>query len=470
MKYLSRVLVKRKMESRDSPNISNIRDKTESITASVSKPISADSQANLKFPKETAAPKGSLRGIFDPSAEVSQKIEKKLDLVAKSSSDRERSSRLFGNLSYNSQKIEDKTSRTSNKTSSKKNFQTTANSTKNSSLSINKVETKNNKEISDDFDVLVLGPGGVKGFLELGALLYLEEKDLLKKVNIYAGVSIGAIISLLLVVGHKVTDVIAIASNFDIFQEQPNDDKTQNNRGLASNFKKKVNDFSQHFGLFSNQAIKNKLTEVVSQKFGYVPTLNQLKISTGKTLMCVATNLTKRKAEYLDYINNPDMGIVDAVLLSSNIPFLFHKLVYNGDLYVDGAISDPYPVNCYDDGSRKILGIYIQRKLEDANYTSNMAYMYDVVDFSISQLTKKNIVAASINCGHLELITDIIDTVGLSLTEQKKAEMIMDGYKTACKSFIGSEDNYNTDTLSDDSDVLIYDGSDKVSIDSSDDN
>ena len=48
-------------------------------------------------------------------------------------------------------------------------------------------------------EVIVIGPGGCKGFLELGALLYLEKEGYLRSVKTYAGVSVGAVISLLIV-------------------------------------------------------------------------------------------------------------------------------------------------------------------------------------------------------------------------------------------------------------------------------
>jgi len=50
-------------------------------------------------------------------------------------------------------------------------------------------------------DIVILGPGGIKGFLELGVLYALQNNNLLENVHTYVGVSVGSIISLLLVCG-----------------------------------------------------------------------------------------------------------------------------------------------------------------------------------------------------------------------------------------------------------------------------
>ena len=56
-------------------------------------------------------------------------------------------------------------------------------------------------------DTLILGPGGVKGFLELGSLYCLERKGELNGIKTYIGVSIGSLISLLLTSNFKVLDI-----------------------------------------------------------------------------------------------------------------------------------------------------------------------------------------------------------------------------------------------------------------------
>lgn len=270
-------------------------------------------------------------------------------------------------------------------------------------------------------EVLVLGPGGVKGFLELGALILLESEGYLKNITTYVGVSIGAIISLLLVAGYTATEIISDAIETNLLQD------------LSSiNFK----DIKENTGLLSNRSIKEKLITRLEDKFGFVPNLEQLYMITGLEFMCVTMNLSKDRAEYLSRHSDPSMNSVDAVLLSSNIPLLFYKLKYKGSVYIDGAFGNPYPVDQYDDGSRDILGIYItsgdttRKVTEDFHITM---YLYKIIDSSMIQIRDRIIQSSSNRCKHLCLYSPTIDTTGLTLDMKVKSQMVLQGYYAAKK-------------------------------------
>src|SRR6056297_432346 len=101
-------------------------------------------------------------------------------------------------------------------------------------------------------EVLVLGPGGVKGFLQLGALYRLEQDKMLDNIQIYCGVSVGAIISLMMVCGYTISEIIMDAVDMDLFEDFSNIS--------ISKIPKKI-------GIMSNKAIKKKLEEKIIQKF-----------------------------------------------------------------------------------------------------------------------------------------------------------------------------------------------------------
>ncbi len=312
-------------------------------------------------------------------------------------------------------------------------------------------------------DIIVLGPGGIKGFLELGALLFLEERGYLKNVSTYVGVSIGAIISFLLVVGYKVPEIIKISSSFNVFHEISF--LWKHDVSLSQNLQTQLTQINNHAGILPNTFIKDKLSELVKQKYGYIPTLKQLKLTTGLTLTCVTTNLTLRRPEYINYETDPDLMCIDPVLMSANIPFIFYKLIHKGNIYVDGALSDPYPVNHYDHKGKNILGLHIIRKHQQEVVT-NSTYIYEVMDFSMSQLAKRSKESASERCRHIELVSDIIDTLGLTVDAKAKANMILEGYKTSDRFFNPSRDKVHDDELSSDSESegVLYTGSESVPI------
>ena len=65
--------------------------------------------------------------------------------------------------------------------------------------------TKNDNIIKNEIDktILVISGGGIKGFVALGALQKLYDTKKLININKYCGTSVGAIISLLLIIGYK---------------------------------------------------------------------------------------------------------------------------------------------------------------------------------------------------------------------------------------------------------------------------
>jgi len=268
-------------------------------------------------------------------------------------------------------------------------------------------------------EILVLGPGGIKGVLALGALVSLQSEGMLSEVTTYVGVSVGAIISLLLVVGYKVTEIISEAADANIFED------------ISSVSWK---DVKENFGLVSSAPIKRKLTRSIMEKFGYIPNLEQLYHSTGLKLVCVTANLDKECPEYMSYETEPYISCVDAVMYSMNIPIIFYKLKYKGCVYVDGALANPYPVDEYDDGVANILGVYIEstrRTNEEPSDSTTTMYIHKLIQFTMSRLREQIIKTCSENCKHLCLRSHIVDSTGLMIDAYLKADMILDGYQRA---------------------------------------
>jgi len=268
-------------------------------------------------------------------------------------------------------------------------------------------------------DVLVLGPGGMKGFLELGALIRLVKSGYLNKVNTYVGCSVGAIIALLLVAGYTPTEIVSDAADGDIFHDITNI---------------RISDIRDNTGLISNKNIRDKLSERLRDKFGFVPSLQQLYLATGLVYVAVTLNLDNDRTEYLDKDSEPHLSAVDAAMLSMNIPFLFYKLKYKGCVYIDGAFGNPYPVDLYDDSKTNILGIYITTKETINKVTSDSSlfrYLYKVVNSSMTQIKLRIQNSCSQHCKHISLNSPSLDITGLTFNNDIKAQMLIIGYQEA---------------------------------------
>lgn len=259
-------------------------------------------------------------------------------------------------------------------------------------------------------EVLVLGPGGMKGFLELGALLYLEKIGLLDDVTTYVGCSVGSVICLLKVCGYSAEEILKEAITVSVFD--------------FVNIS--VKNIGRTMGLVDTAKIRAKIELMVKKKYGIVPTLEQLYKVTGKILTVVTCNMSKVAPEYINRDNRPNMSCVEAVMLSSNIPLLFQQATFGGSIYADGALSNPYPIDVYDDGKTDILGIYITSL--GAIGDDSTSYLWKIAQCSINEIATRIRDACSDRCKHIILESPTMDTTGLSFTSEVKGSLVMQGW------------------------------------------
>lgn len=182
------------------------------------------------------------------------------------------------------------------------------------------------------------------GICSLGALHYfhvLGEYDP-TTVKIYAGTSIGSVISLLLVCGYHPYEI------FMKMREDKNIFKSKDINNILDIFES---------GILSNDSLSDELTKLVEAKFGKVLSLQELYDKTKKTLIIPVTNVSKMRCEYYSYKTKPNISCVKAVMLSSNVPVLFKRDKLDDEYIVDGGLTDNFPLQHIDDGIMNILGI-----------------------------------------------------------------------------------------------------------------
>ena len=267
-------------------------------------------------------------------------------------------------------------------------------------------------------NVLALGPGGINGFYELGCLQYLENKNLLKDIKYYAGCSAGAVICFLLVLGYKVYEIIQICLNFNILLDLRN-----------LNF----SEIKEKKGLISNEDLKNILEDCIMEKFGLVLTMEELYQSTGLELTFISVNVDSKKANEsktvnIDHYTYPDISSVEAVLLSSNVPFIFYQIEYKGCVYIDGAFGNPYPINVYDFPGNYTIGIYITNESADDSGKDPLTYLYKTLEATTYEMRQHNIKNCSHRCRHVPLYCTNLDSLGFLKNRDERIAMINEGY------------------------------------------
>ena len=281
------------------------------------------------------------------------------------------------------------------------------------------------KEIKDvventhqyEYDTLVLSGGSSKGILTLGALQYCYDNFLLNKIETYVGTSSGAIISFLLIIGYSPIEImIYICCNGLLEKMQHFNIVSMINGTGATSF---VNIYEQ-------------LEKITIDKIGYIPTLVELKNKYNKTLICTTYNLTKEKTEYLSHENNPNLPVLTALKMSSNLPLIFQNFKYNNDFYIDGGVSDNFAIDVGDKLGKKILGILLssQDNFEKGPDISILEFIYKLLCIPISQNIEYKINQVSVDkCKIIRLNYDKINFFNFNIHSKEKLDIFSIGYE-----------------------------------------
>lgn len=242
------------------------------------------------------------------------------------------------------------------------------------------MENKTNK-----YSCLVLSGGHIKGIYMLGSLHYLQIMGYLDNISIYCGTSVGSLISYFLILGYTPANILMYLSCNKIEHE---------NMNLLSLIKK--------IGLYNFNIINTHLEILTLNKLQFIPTLKQLYDITKKKLICVTYNQTIQKTLYISHETHPNLSVLIALQMSSNMPFVFEEFTYNGNVYVDGGITDNFAIKHMDqllDLNHNILGIEIdfsntknidENKSDLSNFLSNLFSILNIPLIELYKLKKLN--------------------------------------------------------------------------------
>jgi predicted acylesterase/phospholipase RssA len=280
-----------------------------------------------------------------------------------------------------------------------------------------------------NFDIVILSGGGIKGLAQLGVLHYYVEKGMLDidKISVYSGTSAGSIIALLLCCGYQPIDLLAemykISSIFRV-SDIPN-----------------VWSLAANYGLMSISHFKKIVGDLVIAKLGKIPTMMELKTLKNKTIIVSAVNITKSRVEYFSYKTRPNLNVVDAVMMSCNLPFIFEKLSFDGDYYIDGGLADNFPIDALSDEEKKksILGVIVTGSEATAPRggggtqpdMSFFDYMYRIIVLPITVATHLRARDVGDNVKLIKMNLNGIPVLGFAMDVQAKIDLFMKGYYEA---------------------------------------
>jgi patatin-like phospholipase/acyl hydrolase len=180
---------------------------------------------------------------------------------------------------------------------------------------------------------LVIEGSASKIYTFCGALDVLEKNKTLSTIKNYAGTSSGSILCFLLALGYTSEEITRIIFGVDV------------KKLLKEPFYKSIYNIFKKFGLYSTPNFKTFLEDRIFDKLGVrTLTFKELYDVTGKILVITGTCINKKETHYYHYQSNPDMDISQAVFISTRIPLVLSYYDWKGDILVDGALLDNYPI------------------------------------------------------------------------------------------------------------------------------
>lgn len=301
------------------------------------------------------------------------------------------------------------------------------------------LQYKNRKNVVE-IDSLVFSGGGVLGLAYAGVFDELEKKGVLKRVKAVAGASAGAIISMVLALGYNTDEIIQIIkrTNFAELLDCGQNIKLNEVLKTPETHKLKFADLVARLlttGAFCEGLIaRDFLSNLITGK-GYAEdiTFNQLYLETGVELKIVTCDISREKTNIHNYLNSPDLPVLDAVHASMSIPMVFKPvdLYKDGTCAVDGGTTDNYPL----DSVSKPLGFVLTSKERVISHPfKRIKWAWEYIPSMIHMMRKIHYDTTFSNQENIDR-TIFIDTLGIGpldfdLTPEKRDELIESGRKS----------------------------------------
>lgn len=197
-------------------------------------------------------------------------------------------------------------------------------------------------------DTLILSGGGPSGVAYAGILKALTDYDILKRdeLNEIITTSVGIIFAILYLLDYTILQIEKIVLETDLIK-------------LLNSDNLELDDLLVKFGLFSNKPIGDSISSFIRHKIGKNDlTLKELYDYSKIVLNVKVYNVDLGKTEYINYMNNPDIGLIKLSMMTTAIPYLFQPVKYNDNLYVDGGLKGHFPIEVCK--SKHYLGLNVK--------------------------------------------------------------------------------------------------------------
>lgn len=180
---------------------------------------------------------------------------------------------------------------------------------------------------------IIFSGGGLKGWAYIGTMRALEEYVKLNDIKTVSGTSIGSVFGLFYVIGIKWEFLLDFFMNLD-FKSMIDID---------------IDNILINQSVMKGNKYKKAIQEIMSTKID--PNLTFMDLHKYSKILYSVTslNISNCKVEYFNYLTTPDVKVIDAILASSSLPFLFPAYKIKDNYYYDGGICNNCPTNLVDE-------------------------------------------------------------------------------------------------------------------------
>lgn len=262
---------------------------------------------------------------------------------------------------------------------------------------------------------LILTGGQIRGLGYIGVLKAMEELNILPYIENICGISSGSIFALTycLEFNSKELKDLVLKVNIDDLKEN-----------YSENLFKIIYDYGLDSGIKFERLIKIVLKKKLGNENSTFQDLHNF--NPKKNLTVVGSNLTTMKTEYFSLENTPNMEIWKAVRISISFPVIFNKFDYQDNIYVDGGLTDNYPMEYFLDDIDNTIGICINSCKTLPEMDNFVNYLIRIVYILGSRKQQEACVKHKDNT----IVIDVdVPITSLDFDEKTKSYLIDQGYQ-----------------------------------------
>lgn len=278
---------------------------------------------------------------------------------------------------------------------------------------------------------IVFTGGGLRSLGHLGALEYLQEKGLLKKVKEYIGVSAGALIGFCMMLGYEIKELQKAVAEFDFTI-------------LQNAHPEIILEFFSKYGVDSGELLEKFLVSLLRIKGHPIDMTFEdwaLKNPRGLRFRCFACDLNTCEMKEFSTEKTPRISFILALRASMCLPMYFIPLKDPDTQHylVDGGLIHNFPINFLtEDEKEEALGIsfhYTKNKVDEI--TDFPGFLAQVYNCSFNPRTYQAQKENRLRC--IVIPTGQMSAYNFDISKEAREELIRLGLRAAeeyCLSYL----------------------------------